>query len=250
MRDLLLYSRGSTAAIRYAAAYLSSNHIPIADYPSPNVTHLLLDIPSFSSGGQLKNGDCITDLLRELPKDICIIGGNLDHPVFSGRYVYDLLQEEQYLYRNAVITAHCALQIALQELPCILSDIDVLIIGWGRIGKCLAHLLRQNGATVWLNIRNPKDRALSQALGYHVLPSSLDVPDPQRIRILFNTVPDIVMDEERIAKYNGSIKIDLASRPGITSHDVIVARGLPGKYAPESSGYLIGQTVLHYLKEE
>jgi hypothetical protein len=46
-----------------------------------------------------------------------------------------------------------------------------------------------------------------------------------------------------------ALKIDLASQPGIGGNDVIWARGLPGKNAPESSGKLIAQTVLRKLEE-
>jgi hypothetical protein len=40
------------------------------------------------------------------------------------------------------------------------------------------------------------------------------------------------------------LKIDLASKPGIAGSDVIIARGLPGKMAPESAGHLIAKTIL------
>lgn len=46
------------------------------------------------------------------------------------------------------------------------------------------------------------------------------------------------------------MKIDLASKPGIGGTDVLWARGLPGKFAPESAGKLIAQTILRLLKEE
>ena len=38
--------------------------------------------------------------------------------------------------------------------------------------------------------------------------------------------------------------IDLASKLGIEAEDVIWARGLPGKDAPETSGDLIARTVI------
>ena len=44
-----------------------------------------------------------------------------------------------------------------------------------------------------------------------------------------------------------AIKIDLASCPGMDAPDVIWARGLPGKDAPETSGELIARTILRLL---
>ena len=46
------------------------------------------------------------------------------------------------------------------------------------------------------------------------------------------------------------MKIDLASVKGMEGGDVIWARGLPGKDAPESSGVLIGKTVLRLAMKE
>ena len=250
MRNILVYPLGSTKAIAYGAEYLASYSVPVTDQPSPEVTHLLLDVPSFDAEGHLRNGSDISSVLKMLPQDVTVIGGNINHPSLSGYSTYDLLQQEDYQCQNAAITAHCALRIALENLQSTLTDSPSLIIGWGRIGKCLAQLLKQNGADVWLSIRNPKDRALAKTLGYYAIPSPLDVPEPAKIRILFNTVPQLVMDNENIHTYKHCIKIDLASVPGLEGEDVIVARGLPGKYAPESSGKLIAKNILNFLKEE
>ena len=46
-----------------------------------------------------------------------------------------------------------------------------------------------------------------------------------------------------------ALKIDLASCPGMLGDDVIIARGLPGKYVPESSGRLIARRLLALWKE-
>ena len=68
-----------------------------------------------------------------------------------------------------------------------------------------------------------------------------------RHKVLFNTVPQGIALED----HTGScIKIDLASFPGLEGHDIIRARGLPGKYAPESAGKLIAETICRMDKEE
>ena len=49
----------------------------------------------------------------------------------------------------------------------------------------------------------------------------------------------------------GCVKLELASSPGMEGSDIIQARGLPGKMAPESSGKLIARTVLRLgVKED
>lgn len=247
---MLIFPAGSTQACRCAASFLSANNIPVAFHPTDAVTHLLLDIPSFNDQGRLRNGEELSPLLKSLPPDIQIIGGNLNHPQLAGYHTYDLLRQEEYLCSNAAITAHCALRVANSHLASILPETSALILGWGRIGKCLAKLLKQNGASVWLSIRNPKERALAQALGYQTVTPDQDPPCPEQLSLLFNTVPHPVLSKERLAQYSRCVKIDLASAAGLEGEDVITARGLPGKYAPESSGKLIYETILDLLKEE
>lgn len=243
LQDILIYIGGSSAATDFAAEYLSSHGISVCRTPSPQVTHLLLDVPSFDSSGQLRGGGMVSSLLEMLPRDVCVIGGNLSHPVLEGYRLVDLLQREDYLCRNAAITAHCALGILISHLPCTISQAPALILGWGRIGKCLAHMLQQNGGEVWLAIRNPRDRALAEALGFHTLDIARDMTAPDHIRVLFNTIPGQVLCKEHIPVYSHCLKIDLASAPGMGDDSAIIARGLPGKYAPESSGRLIGRTI-------
>ena len=67
--------------------------------------------------------------------------------------------------------------------------------------------------------------------------------------LIFNTVPEMVLSADQLSACRNCVKIDLASKPGIGGKDVVIGRGLPGKYAPESSGRLIAQTILQHFKE-
>ena len=153
------------------------------------------------------------------------------------------MQDPEYLAENASITAHCAVKLALGMLPVILDNCPVLVIGWGRIGKCLAALLRQMGAAVCVAARKEADRAMLKALGYQ----AIDIKQcaRQTPRIIFNTVPVLVADS--IAFPPKTLKIELASLPGIQGVDVVDGRRLPGRFAPESSGELIARSILRLL---
>ena len=162
----------------------------------------------------------------------------------------DLLRDPYYLAKNAAITAECALQAAAPHLNTTFTDSPALILGWGRIGKSLSKLLSAMGCTVTVAARKEQDRAMLNALGYR----AVDFPDvPQTLRhckLLFNTVPDLPLHSSIVDNWKNGIAIDLASAPGMQGKAVIPARGLPGKYAPESSGRLIAETVLRLIKEE
>lgn len=234
---------GHTAAIIYAAAALHDSGFPLLPYPDPEATHLILPVPSFESDGTVRGGGDISRILAQLPRDITVIGGNLDCPELAEYKVIDLLKDPYYTAKNADITAHCAVKLAMNKLPATFDGQKVLVIGWGRIGKCLARLLKGMGAAVTVAARKETDRALLLALGYGAVDTaSLDTAP---YRVVFNTVP--VMTVPYCC--GNALKIDLASKQGIGGSDVIWARGLPGKDAPESSGDLIARTIIRLMEE-
>ena len=233
---------GDSAALGWAVASLKENGVVFADEPGLDVTHLLLPVPSFEGEGMIKGGIPLSPLLAQLPKEVCIIGGNLSGLSESYRCI-DLLKDPLYVSQNAAITAHCAIRLAMQKLPVTLERLPVVVIGWGRIGKCLARLLRALGADVTVCARKEADRAMLVALGYRALPLSWDHPEAA---LVFNTAPAAVA----INFPKDCLKIDLASVQGLSGEDVIWARGLPGKDAPKSSGQLIAETVIPIVKKE
>lgn len=244
LENMLMYPLGSTPACRWAAKRLAQAGIAMVDHPSPEVTHLLLDVPSFSADGKLRGGGELKPLLRMLPDTITVIGGNLAHPELKDYPVLDLLKDGIYVANNAAITADCALRVAAPKLQTTFAETPALIIGWGRIGKCLAKLLQAMGTEVTVAARKESDRAMLEALGYR----TLDIPEiPQVLEqfgVIYNTVPQKMLTQDQLSPYSKSLKIDLASQPGLEGEDVVIARGLPGLYAPESSGRLIAKTIL------
>lgn len=249
MNKILLYPVGTTAAVTYASGFLKERGISLVDHPTPEVTHLLLDIPSFDSDGKLRSGEEPQSVLERLPPHITVVGGNLQHPILDGYRKIDLLQDEKYLAENASITAHCALQVAAPVLTRTFSGLPVLIIGWGRIGKCLGQLLRGLGADVTVTARKEKDRAIAEALGYRSMDPQKTSDLPSDFRLIFNTSPHPAMNKDTLDRFSRCAKVDLASSPGLTGGDIVVARGLPGVYAPESSGKAIAEHFLRRFRE-
>ena len=251
MNQVLLYAAGNTPALRHACRTLAKNGIAVTDIPGPDVTHLLLPAPAFEKDGRIKGGGILEHILADLPESVTVIGGNLTHPILAGYPVLDLLQDGLYLAKNAAITAEGAVRVAAQHLDITFTDCPILIIGWGRIGKCLGALLKSMGAKVTVAARKSGDRDILRALGYCA-------DDPQTMtyalrnyRVIFNTVPTMVLDESKL-RYcaRNCLKIELASLPGIAGNEVVDGRGLPGRMTPESSGQLIARTVIRFLAEK
>ena len=241
MDKVTIYITGSTAALDHARQLLEDTKHQLSPRPDNNVTHLLLPVPSFEPDGRIKGGGSLTDLLTHLNKNVIIMGGGLNRPELKEYTCIDFLEDPLYTALNANITAHCAVNLAMRKLPMILEGQQVLVIGWGRIGKCLAGLLKNIGAQVTVAARKESDRVMLEALGYTAVDTySLDTAT---YRLIFNTVPQMICPQCP----GDGLKIDLASKLGLGGEDVVWARGLPGKDAPESSGRLISETVLRLI---
>lgn len=239
MNPIKFYTAGKTAALRVARSKLESWGFEICPAPADDVTHLLLPVPSFESPGILKGGVPLDEVLSRLPESVTIFGGGL--PEMPQRCI-DLLKDEFYLLENAAITAQCASQLIQKQRDKTITNENVLIIGWGRIGKALAPMLGSLGANVTVCVRREQSLREVQQAGYAaVLSHKLN---PKTYSIIVNTAPAPILDAQDSQK--DALLIDLASVPGIIGDNVLRARGLPGKDAPEASGTLIAKTVLRY----
>ena len=227
----------TTPAIAAADAHLSQLGFSIISEPHPNAKHILLPVPSFPVCEAF-----VRSLNENSEHDTIISGGNLVHPVLSDFPTVDFLQDPYYLAENAAITARCAKDLLIQRITAPFPSKKVLILGWGRIGKCLAKELQQAGFSVTIAARRDTSCAMAHALGFSSISIS-DVPGNHRtFDVIVNTIPAMVLPDPDTKP--DTIVMELASCPGIAGENVISARGLPGKYAPEESGKLIAETFI------
>lgn len=248
MENITFYLAGNTRSLHFAGQSLSVRGIPVADTPSPAVTHLLLPVPSFAPDGQWKGDGKLSQVLDALPADVTVIGGNLKPELLQGRKYLDLLQDDTYLAQNAALTAEGAVRMGAARLNVSLKKCPVLVIGWGRIGKCLAGILKSLGADVTVAARKPADRAMLTALGYRV-----ESPDRLnflllRYRLIYNTVPAPILAQAQLRHCRSdAVLMDLASVAGMQGGNVLWARGIPEQTMPESAGALIAAGALRLL---
>lgn len=175
-----------------------------------------------------------------------------------GLILRDYFAREELKIKNAVPTAEGAIQIAMEELPTTLYGTRVLVIGYGRIGKLLAHRLKGMGARVTVSARKYEDLAWIESYGY--CSEHTDQLDGWLggYQLVINTVPARVLDGARLRDLDpGTLVIDLASKPGGVDVQaaaeqgikVIWALSLPGKVAPVTSGRIIRDTIYHIFQE-
>lgn len=223
-------------AIRYAGGILSNIGISVTESTAPDVTHLLLPVPSFSAGDEY-----LAHLLAELPEDVIICGGNLHSPLLENYRIVDFLRDPFYLADNAAITSKCAMKILDREVADPARK-KALILGWGRIGKCLGFRLQQAYADVCIAARKTQDIAMIRALGFRGVSTDLVRDEIGRYDVIVNTIPELILPGIRTGE--GALILELASKPGVTGGRILDGRGLPGKMAAKDSGKLIAETFI------
>ncbi len=191
-----------------------------------------------------------------------LLGGRLDKNLYeaAGRHsvkALDYFTSEELTVLNAIPTAEGAIEIAMKELDSVLRDARVLVCGFGRVGKVLAHTLKEFGCDVTVSCRRKSESAWCRVYGYDFLAIGELCNGIGRYDVIFNTVPAPVFTRELL--YNTkAVIIDLASAPGGVDTcaagelgvKVIHALSLPGKVAPRTAGEIIAGSVIDILTEE
>ena len=191
------------------------------------------------------------------------IAGNIKQEVYQElenkhNKVIDILKREELAVLNSISTAEGAIQIAMEETSKTLHGSNVLILGFGRIGKILAKMLDGMGAKVACEARKNSDLAWIKAYGY--TPVSLKQLDDYlpKYDIILNTIPHIIIDATNIDKIKkDALIIDLASNPGGVDKNEVKKRkikfnwalSLPGKVAPITSAHYIKETLYNIFDE-
>lgn len=133
-----------------------------------------------------------------------------------------------------------------------------IVLGFGRCGKVLAHMLKGIGTDVSVAARSVADLAYIESYGYKALHLSNISKEIGIYDFVFNTIPTMILDEKKLDKINKKcLIIELASKPGGVDLDVakklginvIDAQSLPGKVAPETAAKIIYDTILNAYKD-
>lgn len=170
----------------------------------------------------------------------------------------DLLKREEFTVLNTISTAEGTIQIAMEETQRTVHGSNVLVMGFGRIGKVLAKMLDGIGAKVYCEARKNEDIAWIKAYGYSPVHLNNLNEHLGEFDIIINTIPFQILDNDRLNLVKkDAVLIDIASNPGGIDRKaakeknlkVIWALSLPGKVAPLTSAQFIKETIYHVLKE-
>lgn len=204
----------------------------------------------------------IEELFRSMNEDQVLIGGKTGACMAMkesyGIKVVDIMDREEMAVLNAIPTAEGALQLALEEMKTTIHGSESLVLGFGRIGKVMANLLKAVGSEVSVLARKHSDISWIKVYGYtpvyiYDLKKALANTD-----LIINTIPKVILNEGLLKEIEeDTLIIDLASMPGgieygeVQRRDlkVIHALGLPGKVAPVSSARYMVDVIYNIIEE-
>ncbi|MEN2777003.1 dipicolinate synthase subunit DpsA [Acetivibrio clariflavus] len=205
----------------------------------------------------------IKDVFKAMTKNQIFIAGRISEKIQHAASVYsvysvDLLDREEMAVLNAVPTAEGAIQIAMEEMPITLHNSNVLILGFGRIGKILAKMLLGIGSNVYVAARKYSDLAWIKGYGYNAVHINEIGNSLENMDVIFNTIPHVILDINMLQKVKkDSLIIDLASKPGGVDFEkakdmgikTIWALSLPGKVAPVTAAEFMKDTIYNIINE-
>lgn len=204
-----------------------------------------------------------SDLWRRLSADHILLGGAVgalekDLKENYGLEIWDYYNREDVQIANAIPTAEGAIMRMMEETDQTVQDSRCLVMGYGRIGKALAHRLQALGAVVTVAARKTSDLAWIRACGSRAVLLADRKEKLGEYDVIFNTVPALVLDESDFSLIKPNcLLVELASMPGgfdidavkQTGLQVIEERGLPGKVAPVSAARAIRDGIYRIFEE-
>ena len=172
--------------------------------------------------------------------------------------IVDIMKREELAVLNTIATAEGAIEIAIANTNKILHGSNVLVLGFGRIGKVLARKLAGLSTKVTCAARKEEDLAWIKAYGHKGININQIDKNVSEFDVIINTVPKMILTAEKLGYVKQEcLLIDLASNPGGIDKKVAKEKGLqliwalalPGKVAPTTTAEFIKDTIYNILKE-
>ena len=270
----------------YLAQILADDHIvyttglekcdPVCETElSPGLLHtlspldaIILPMPVSSEPGMLNTPYSaahisVEKILACADSNTAVFGGKIDKSLtdmLERRHLFytDYLKSEPLAVRNAAVTAEGAIGIAIESMPRTIDGANILLLGYGRIGRLLSQKLRLLGGHVTVAARSAEARAWAQAEGCRTAEiAQMDALLPNA-ELIFNTVPSEILNSDLLSLLKKDcLLIDLASLPG--GFDLLCAQkiglrsiralSLPGRTAPYTAAEIIADEIRRTEKE-
>lgn len=197
--------------------------------------------------------------LLEKTKENVIIFSGINTPllkeVLMDRKCILLMKDDEIIKENAIPTVEGIISNLIGNTDITISGANIMVIGYGNIGKYLISILKDMGANVVVSIIDEKDKAILDktninncySYDYLSMKSYLNKMD-----MVINTAPTLVINKDFINSLNQDIYIlDVSSYPhGIDKESLDKRKiknniylGIPSKVAPKTSGLILTKKI-------
>ena len=189
----------------------------------------------------------VGEVVAMLDRGVAIAGYNIpekitDRAVELGIRVYDAATDEDFLLKNAELTARGAVGYILTNSKMDIADMSIGVVGYGRIGIRLVRWLLPFGArlTVYTNRPEVAMELCESGVSACLVAGECDC---STLDLLINTAPARQIDEEKLPR---DLKIiDLASGSIFEpSPRLIKLSSIPDAFYPETAGRLYAEGII------
>lgn len=244
---------GTDLRSKYLRKIFVKENRKIVDLEQANV--VIAPIP-FTKDKNKVNGEiiAINELIQRLKdtKDILISGAipkDIKKELADNDIIfYDIMENDSMAIYNAIPTAEGAIAVAIENTDFTLHSANILVLGFGRVGKVLAKKLSGLDVKLYCEARKESDLSIIDAMGY--IPVNLTKLDDyiSKMNIIFNTIPELILNEKRLDLVSdNTLIVDLASSPGGVDFKYAKEKGkkvewslaLPAKIAPYTAALYV-----------
>lgn len=164
---------------------------------------------------------------------------------YGFKYIY-LLENKRFIYLNSILTAEGLISYLIAHRRFPLYQSRIVILGFGHCAKPIIEYLKAMHSDVYVVVRRKELQKEIESMGCHFM--FIEDMDLKDFDILINTVPQLIVDKEKLDQANSQMMIvDIASYPyGVDHHyaltqgfNSIILPSIPSKYAYGYAGKMI-----------
>jgi len=206
-----------------------------------------------------------TDLLVDSKESVLIFSG-INTPALSemlkiaNRNCTFLMEDQNVIKENAIPTVEGIIADVIIKTEITINDSNVLVFGYGNIGKLLVKYLVMLGANVTVAVISENDKLELNSLNidsFYSFDHNSLIKTINSTDVIINTVPKTIIEKNDIKFINeNAYVLDISSHPHGIDAEVLdeffiknnLYLGIPGKVAPKTAGRILNKKINEVMK--
>lgn len=246
-----------------------TDKIPVSDSLTEALSHarlILGPVPFSKDGVQINQSEPSAPSLSELKSELrpgqLLIGGSFPSSFAASLSeaqisLLDVMHEEDFLQKNAALTAEGLLASLIAETPFSLRGQRLLLLGYGRCGTEICRILAPFSMEITVCDHNEAALLRAQRSRFTAKRPWELTDDAMNFDLVINTVPAKVLTDEQLHRLNRRcVLFDIASTPfgfdrkklAQEKRRLVCCPQIPGRMLPKAAGELLGRTISERMR--